>query len=203
MVGHIERFNPAVQTLEKIMKSGNHKIHAINTSRMSMTSERITDVDVIADLMIHDLDIVMFLVGEAPASVVANSTSVRASKDVDFVNALLNFDSGTIANLTASRITQNKIRTLSVSADFGYIEIDYINQDLHIYHQNSDVKLGPNDTYTLDIASERVLVRRTEPLMLELQNFFDAISGHDELKVTGADGLAVLSLVRQIQSLVG
>lgn len=199
MAGHIERFNPAVQTLSRILKSGNHKIFAMCASRMSMASKRISDVNVLLDLMIHDLDVVLSLVGAQPIAVAANSTRAKASDGADYVNALLTFEDGCIANLMASRITHNKIRTLNVSTDFGFVELDYINQDISIHRQDSDARLGPDNTYALDVASERVLVRRVEPLVLELQNFVEAVRGECAALITGADGLAALQLVQRIQ----
>ncbi len=203
MVGHIERFNPAVQLLEKIIKSGKHRIYGIDANRMSMVSSRIKDVDVVADLMVHDLDIVLSLMDRAPDKIVANGISAAPGKKPDYVNTLLSFGEGCVANITASRVTHNRIRDLSVSSDSGYITIDYMNQDLHIYRQDATSSLSTDDIFPLDISLERAMIRRVEPLNAELQNFVQASFGNEEPKVTGADGLAALKLVQQVQSLVG
>jgi len=201
-VGHIERFNPAVQLVSDLFKDGQHKIHAIDANRMSMVSSRITDVDVVADLMVHDLDIVLSLMGEMPKQVIANGVTVNQNDKPDHVNGLLTFANGTAANITASRITPNKIRELNITSDFGYVTVDYINQDVYIYRQNSGATKGFSDVYTLDVTQERALTRRIEPLVAELQNFVHAVMGQEKVKVTGEDGLAALKVVNQVQQAV-
>lgn len=202
-VGHIERFNPAVQKLSEILE-GRSRIHAIDVHRMSKASRRITDVDVVMDLMVHDLDIVLSLVQQPVAKVTAQGVTVDGSPGSDYVTALLTFASGTMASLTASRITQNKIRTLNLTSDLGFMMLDFIDQKLAIYQQGGDSLIGSQTpewgNFAIDIAMERVLVRNAEPLVLELQHFMDCVARGATPKVTADDAIAVLRLVRTIQA---
>lgn len=205
LVGHIERFNPAIQQLP-VLFGGNPKILSIDARRLSATSNRIKDVDVISDLMVHDLDIVMSLVNTDISSVKANGVKLNNNSQGDHVTALLKFENGAIANLTASRITPNTIRKLSITTDAGLIEVDYMNQSVEVYLQDK-VRVTNNDVahfgdYALDIVMERVLVRRTEPLQVELSHFIDIIKNDGQPLVSGEDGLKAFKLVRQIQNCI-
>ncbi|MBF0605429.1 MAG: Gfo/Idh/MocA family oxidoreductase [Nitrospirae bacterium] len=199
LVGHIERFNPAVQTLAAILSQG-CRIHAIDIRRMSRASARITDVDVIADLMTHDLDIVMSLIQEPIRQIVASSVQTADSPGSDYVTALLSFSGGAMASLTASRITQNKIRELNITADLGWITVDLIRQELCIFHQGGGHQRGiPGPHYGLDYAIERVTVKHAEPLAVEIQHFVDAVRGHTAPLTTGQHALAVLKATQIIR----
>ena len=202
LVGHIERFNPAVQQLS-ILLDGNQTVQAIDAKRLSSVGKRITDVDVVADLMVHDLDIVMALVKSDVVSIEAQAVSTFGSPGGDHVVALLRFANDSIACLTASRITQNTVRNLAVTTDVGFIEVDYIDQSIEVFLQDK-VKMPRGGTsrfgdYALDIAMERVQVRRTEPLQMELSHFAQMVREDVPPLVPGEDGLAVLQLVWQIQ----
>lgn len=204
LVGHIERFNPAVQQLSLLL-DGNQTIQAIDARRLSSVGKRITDVDVVADLMVHDLDIVMALVKEEIVSVEAQAVRTFGSPGGDHVIALLRFANDSVACLTASRITQNTVRKLTVTTDVGFIDVDYIDQSIEVYLQDT-VKMPRGVSqfgdYALDIAMERVQVRRTEPLQMELGHFVQVIM-EDLVPLTpGEDGLAALRLVRLIQDCV-
>ena len=201
LVGHIERFNPAVQQLALLL-DGNQIIQAIDARRLSSVGKRITDVDVVADLMVHDLDIVMALVKEEIVSVEAQAVRTFGSPGGDHVIALLRFANDSVACLTASRITQNTVRKLTVTTDVGYIDVDYIDQSIEVYLQDT-VKMPKGVSqfgdYALDIAMERVQVRRTEPLQMELGHFVQVIMEDLAPLTPGEDGLAALRLVRLIQ----
>lgn len=201
LVGHIERFNPAVQQVAAFLQK-DVKVYAIDTRRLSSVGKRITDVDVVLDLMVHDLDIVLALMQREVVSVSAAGVKVYNSPGGDYVTSLLRFAGGSIATLTASRISQNTVRKLSVTTDHGLIEVDYMNQSIEVYQQDEVV---PNSgraaaffDYALDIAMERVLVRRSEPLQLELGHFVDAIRSQTPPAVTGAQALESLRLVWKI-----
>lgn len=205
MVGHVERFNPAVQQLAHILDGG-RKIYAIDARRMSWASSRVTDVDVVLDLMVHDLDVVLSFVRRPVSSVVATGVHAHDSLGEDYVSAILGFSTGTMATLTASRITQTKVRELSLTTDIGHMTIDYINQQLLVYRR------GPNESdgdmwwseggYVLDNVVDRVLIRNQEPLLLELQSFIDAVQRGMKPLVTGEEALAALQLAWQIQEQV-
>ncbi len=200
MVGHVERFNPAVRQLAAIMEEG-HKVHAIDVRRLSAVSARITDVDVVADLMVHDLDIVLSLIKSPVNEVIAKAVSTR-NHGGDYVVALVSFEGGELASLTASRITQNKVRELSVTTDHAQIQMDYSTQTLNVIRQGDGaVKRMPGDlgNYKLDIAMERAEVRIGEPLVLELRHFIECIQRERCPLVGGQEALETLRLVWRIQ----
>lgn len=206
LVGHIERFNPAVSQLREIVRDG-HRLLAVEARRMSAVSGRITDVDVVTDLMVHDLDIVLDLVGDEVVDVTARGVMRGGAPGDDFVTALLTFASGTLATLTASRITQNQIRQLQVTTDQRFFTADYSNQELLIYRQGriGGIDDGPAEDasrYVLDVGTERVFVRRIEPLVAELGHFLAVASGEAEPLVTGQQALTALRLVWEIREQV-
>ncbi|HIJ82593.1 MAG: Oxidoreductase [Magnetococcales bacterium] len=203
LVGHIERFNPAIQKLTTLLSQG-QRIYAMDVRRMSRASARITDVDVIADLMTHDLDIVMTLIDRPITGIVASGVHTPDSTGGDYVSALLSFDGGAMATLTASRITQNKVRELSVTCDLGWIVCNFMTQQLSIYRQNpmdgTDLGTTRKPHYDVDLSIERIAVRQAEPLAMELQHFVDAVRGHTPPLVTGHQALAVLKATQTIRS---
>jgi len=204
MVGHIERFNPVVLQLARIIESG-VAVHAIEARRLSAASKRITDVDVVADLMIHDIDIILSLIKSPVADVIARGVSVDGTDSCDYVTALITFENGTLAPVTASRITQNKVRELNVTTEKGLIFIDYIMQNLLVYQQSQPFKERPSQRlgeYALDIAMERAFVRHEEPLQSELKHFIDSILRGYEPMVTANQALDAMRLVWRIQEIV-
>ena len=133
MVGHIERFNPAVEQMGKLL-SDTSKIRSLTAQRMSAASGRITDVDVAMDLMIHDVEVIQSLVKSPVINVQAASVKTKESPEgKDYISALLEFANGATANITASRITQSRVRTLAVTTDTNYIDLDFINQSINVH----------------------------------------------------------------------
>ncbi|MEO5376495.1 MAG: Gfo/Idh/MocA family oxidoreductase [Magnetococcus sp. DMHC-6] len=204
LIGHVERFNPAVRQLSSILPR-NHEIYAIDARRMSAASSRITDVDVVSDLMIHDLDIALALVNKPIRDLTAKGLSINGSVGEDYVSALLQFEGGTLVSLTASRITQNKIRELQLSTNLGFITLNYATQDLFIYRQGyggahvlqSEVDVG----YRLDLAIDRIFVRSEEPLMAELRHFVHCVQEGMTPLVTGQQAYEAMQLVWEIREL--
>jgi len=202
MVGHIEQFNPSVQALAEILSNGDY-IQAIETRRMSAASNRIEDVDVIMDLMIHDIEIVLSLIKSPVTNIDAQAVS-KGSKGNDYVTALLSFENGAIANLTASRITQNKIRTLDVTSTLGFMSLDFMDQSLCIYHQGRNPMFEKKEppvwaNYPVDISMEKVAVRNKDQLTLELRHFVAKCIKNEKPLITGQDALNTLKVVWQIQ----
>jgi predicted dehydrogenase len=206
LVGHIERFNPAVEQLDRIL-AVDHDVLAIDARRMSAVSSRITDVDVVTDLMVHDIDIVLELVGEPVVDVSARGVMRGDAPGDDFVTALLTFANGALATFTASRVTQNQVRELQVTTPERFFTVDYSNQELLIYRQGRiggiDDESADAGRYVLDVGTERVFVRRSEPLVVELSHFVDVVRGNEPPRVTGAQALEALRLVWQIREQVG
>jgi predicted dehydrogenase len=202
LVGHVERFNPVVRQLGEILRGS--VVHAVDVRRMSALSARITDVDVVADLMIHDIDVVLSLLGTEVTDVFAQGVPSATGGGHDYVTATLRFAGGSMATLTASRITHNKIRELNVTADIGYVTANYINQELLIHSQaQTSGSIGEGGgSYVLDLAIERVLIRPEEPLDVEIRHFVDAVQHGTPPLVSGQDALHAMRFVWEIQRLL-
>ena len=185
-VGHIERFNPAVDALRKAALQPRF----IEVHRLSPFSPRSLDVDVVLDLMIHDLDIVLCLDGSGAVQVDAVGVPVLTSK-VDIANARLRFASGLIANLTASRVSAEKVRKFRVFSPKTYISLDFAARSAQVYRLIQG-QAGP------EITSERFAAPDEEPLRRQLTAFVAAVQNRSVPAVTGADGLRALSLAHTI-----
>jgi predicted dehydrogenase len=177
--GHLERFNPAVIALESaITQPLFFEIH-----RMSEFSPRSLDVDVVLDLMIHDLDIVLSLTGSAPEEIRAAGISILSAK-VDIANVRLQFPGGCIANFTASRVSTERVRKLRLFQPHEYISLDYSRQDA--------VRFRVGEGMKIDFAP--LPVEKDEPLRLEIESFIACVVDRSQPRVTGAQGLAALDL---------
>jgi predicted dehydrogenase len=171
---------------------------------MSAVSGRITDVDVVSDLMVHDLDIILDLV---PSPLVElDARAVRGpQRGIDYVVALLGFENGAMASVTASRITQNQVRTLEVTTDQRFFTVDYPSQELLIYRQGRIGGLDPEtdaSRYVLDVGTERVFVRRIEPLAAEMAHFIAVVRGTEAPLVSGHQALSAMRVVWSIKRLL-
>lgn len=178
-VGHLERFNPAVAAVKEVVKLPLFfEIH-----RLSIFSPRSLDVDVVLDLMIHDLDIVLWLTGMMPEEVRAAGISILSRK-VDIANARLAFPNGCIANLTASRVSTERVRKLRLFQPFEYISVDYGRQDA--------VRLSVNSQ--MQVSGGMLPVRKAEPLRLQLEGFLRAVRTGESPTVSGEDALRALEV---------
>lgn len=181
-VGHLERFNPAVEALENLISEPKF----IEVQRLGSFSARSLDIDVVLDLMIHDLDIILALIKDEVN--VIKSTGIHVLSDkIDIANARLEFNSGCIATLTASRVHQGKVRKLRIFEPASYYAVDYIDQEVKVFPLNG----RQTDIKTLKIKKE-------EPLKKELQNFFKCIKDKKLRKVSGEEGLRVLKLAYNV-----
>jgi predicted dehydrogenase len=178
-VGHLERFNPAIIALEAaIGKPLFFEVH-----RLSEFSPRSLDVDVVLDLMIHDIDIVLSLTREIPEEIRAAGIRILSEK-VDIANVRLQFPSGCIANLTASRVSTERVRKLRLFQPHEYISLDYSRQDA--------VRFRVKPPMAIDFSP--LPVAKDEPLRLELEGFFESIATRRAPKVTGEQGVAALEV---------
>jgi predicted dehydrogenase len=176
-VGHLERFNPAVIALGAVVtKPLFFEIH-----RLSEFSPRSLDVDVVLDLMIHDIDIVLALTGEIPEEIRAAGISILTPK-VDIANVRLQFPGGCVANLTASRVSTERVRKLRLFQPHEYISLDYTRKDV--------VRFRVKPPMAIDFAP--LPVTKDEPLRLELEGFFQSMITREMPRVTGAQALAAL-----------
>jgi predicted dehydrogenase len=178
-VGHLERFNPAILALEKLATLPLFfEVH-----RMSVFTLRSLDVDVVLDLMIHDLDIVLALAGSPLKEIRAAGISILSPK-VDIANVRLEFENGCIANLTASRVSTDKVRKLRVFQPRQYISIDYAKQAAATFTVG-----GPEG-----IAFEQLPIETGEPLKLQFDAFLDSITTRVKPKLDGATARKTLEI---------
>ena len=203
LVGHVERYNPAVEQMAKIL-SDTSKIRSLTAQRMSAASGRITDVDVAMDLMIHDVEVIQALVKSPVVKV--HAASVNGGKD--YISALLEFANGATANLTASRITQARVRTLTVTTDTNYIDMDFINQSINVHSQGRMPYVNQEEipewmNYGLKGSVEQLFIPTNQPLQAELAHFIDCVNGKAQPRVTGEDALDALRVVWKIQDKLG
>ena len=182
-VGHLERYNAGVMALiERVEKPRFIEVHRLGTF-----VERATDVDVVTDLMIHDIDIVMALVDAKIKDIAAVGTSVLTDH-VDIANARLEFDNGAVANVTASRVSNKRFRRIRVFSKASYYGLDYADQQLEI------VRAEPNvaDSERPNIVSETLPLEPKPPLDAELADFVNAIRQGTTPPVDGRVGLEAL-----------
>jgi predicted dehydrogenase len=186
-VGHSERFNPAVTAaLPHITRPGFVEVHRLGT-----LPGRSLDIDVVFDLMIHDLDVLLATVGGEVTSIEAVGVPVLTPR-VDIANARLRFASGCIANITASRISRDRVRKVRFFQPHSYVSIDYASQELELWG------LRPNGAGSATIEGGKVEIPRGEPLELELIDFIEAVTERRAPRVTGEDGRRALALAQRI-----
>ena len=182
-VGHLERFNPAIAALRKLVTVPLFfEIH-----RLSLFSPRSLDVDVVLDLMIHDLDIILALTGKMPEEIRAAGISILSPK-VDIANVRLAFPGGCVGNLTASRVSTERVRKIRLFQPRQYLSLDYARQDLVAFSVGEDRQIG----------FQSVPVEKDEPLRRELASFLRAVQNRAAPEVTGEDGLRALRVAKEI-----
>ena len=186
-VGHTERFNPAVTAALPLVSNPRF----VEIHRLGTFPERSLDIDVVFDLMIHDLDVLLATVGGDVAAVEAVGVPVLTSR-VDIANARLRFTSGCIANVTASRISRDRVRKVRFFQRDAYISIDYASQEVERY------TLGTRQGALPAIEGGRLDIPRDEPLRIELLDFVTAVRANGVPRVTGADGRRALALAERI-----
>lgn len=193
LIGHLERYNPALRAVaSKVAEPKYIEVHRLGTF-----VERATDVDVITDLMIHDLDLVLSLVDEQPSKVQAIGSSV-ITDHVDLANVRLEFPSGAVANITASRVSNKRFRRFRLFGPEGYYGINLMDQELDIVTKGDTPEGG--DFPELNV--EHVKFDTEQPLQVELAHFIEVAQGQAMPMVTGLQGLRALQLAEQIQSIM-
>ncbi len=191
-VGHVERFNGAVRALHQIIKTPGF----IECHRLSPFSERGTDVDVILDLMIHDIDVILSLVKSPVTQVNAVGVPVLTDR-VDIANARLGFASGCVANVTASRVSVDRVRKIRVFQPDTYISLDYASQEIALYRRlPADPSSRP--PRPPQIVREEVAVEKEEPLRLELTSFLGSVRERTRPEVSGEEAVEALRVASQI-----
>jgi len=197
-VGHVERFNPAVRELQRRILGGDiGRLFQVQARRQGPFPARIRDVGVVIDLATHDLDVMSHIAGSTVNRVYAETEQRIHTEHEDILNALLQFQNGTLAVLQVNWLTPTKIRELSVLGERGLLVCNYLTQEL-TYFRNADVEPGRHDVPDLQGVSEGDVVphpvTRAEPLQLELESFVRAVRGEAHLEVDGEAGLRALHL---------
>lgn len=199
-VGHLERFNPAVRaTLPLITRPMFFEVH-----RLSPFTPRSLDVDVVLDLMIHDLDVVLSLVNSPVKEVRAVGLPVLTNK-VDIANVRMEFDSGCVANFTASRVSTERVRKLRFFQPNQYVSVDYSRKDVFVLtvKQTADASSPAGQPFAMpDIVPSKPEVVQEEPLHAELRSFLQSVETRSKPVVTLEDGRRALSVALDILSAI-
>jgi predicted dehydrogenase len=192
-IGHLERFNAGVMALAE------HIDHPrfVEIQRMGEFVERATDVDVVSDLMIHDIDIILSLMGSELQSVSAVGTPVLTNR-VDIANARLEFANGAVANVVASRVSDRKTRRIRVFQERKYLSLDFIEQTIDIAYPH----LAKGATRP-EIVRERIQVVPVKPLDREIEAFVACVREHRRPLVDGRVGLEALNVALKVRDCMG
>jgi len=198
-VGHIERFNPVFTELKHVIED--MTLIGINMRRLSPFDTSNTDVDVVRDLMIHDLDLAVNAVGQDIEGINAWGRSINTGS-MDHVVASLSFKGGPIATLFASRVTEQKVRAIEVIAAGAYVEADLLNKSILVHRRTFPQYLDNHNItkYRQESVIERIHVPMYEPLMLELRHFTECVRDGQPTQVPGSDGLRALQLAETVAS---
>ncbi len=188
-IGHLERYNAGVMALARHISQPRF----IEAHRMSGFVARATDVDVISDLMIHDIDIILSLVNSEIVGIAAVGTPVLTDH-IDIANARLEFANGAVANVIASRVSRDKSRRIRVFQEHRYLSLDFIEQHLDVVYPRD----RPGDEWP-EIVSERVTIEPVKPLDAEIADFVDCVRARREPLVSGEVGVEALEVALAVK----
>ena len=195
MVGHIERFNPVFTELMKVL--GNERILALSFRRLSPFDSRASDANVIQDLMIHDIDLLCALSAAPVTCIKSQGISVYSNKP-DHVQALVGLEDGIVADFTASRITESKVRQIEVTAQNAFIVANLLDRSLEIMRQTRFVPgMERSTTYRQENVVEKVYVPMSEPLRVEFTHFAECVSTKTRPKTDGGSAMKALRVCEQ------
>jgi predicted dehydrogenase len=208
--GHLERFNPAVTAARQHL----HQPMFFESHRLSIFTPRSLDVDVVLDLMIHDLDIVLSLVASPVREVRAVGLPVLSNK-VDIANVRLEFENGCVANFTASRVSTERVRKLRFFQPHQYLSLDFARQDLLMIDVTAAAGMDPAKLAALaqlaqqsgqhpsaGLSLKKITVEQGEPLRLEIASFLNAVRTRTTPQVTAEEGRAALALALEINQAI-
>jgi len=201
-VGHVERFNGAVQELRKIVE----RPVLIESRRLGPFVPRVQNDSVVMDLMIHDIDIVLGLVDSEPRRMNALGRSILSSQP-DVANVQILFDSGAMATITASRATEEKIRTLSITQPDAYIVLNYADQDIQIHRRAAQEYTLNRESIRYRQASfvERLFVHKDNPLKLEIRHLIsaaNAAAATGQVELAETEDLRSLAVALEIERMI-
>jgi predicted dehydrogenase len=181
-VGHVERYNPAITAVAPILKN----VLYVEAERLGVFVGRSLDIDVLLDLMIHDLNLVLSFLGQRVVDVRAVGVAVMTEK-VDITNVRIEFENGAVANLTASRVSQDRVRKIRFFSREAYISVDTKEQEVKGY------RLSGKTVLPIEVA-----VTKQEPLRAELEAFVECVRTRTRPLVSGEDGLAAVELAIRV-----
>ncbi len=200
--GYIERFNPALQAIQKLDIS----LKFIECHRLSPFTFRSADIGVVLDLMIHDIDIILYLSKSKVKRIDAVGVNVISDKE-DIANARIQFENGCVANITASRVSFEPMRKIRLFSENSYITLDYQKQDALIYKKSPKLTLKSIDTKSKNVSTikdlknfsfgdllkiERIKMNNQEPLRKELESFINCIKNGEQPVVSGEEGIKAI-----------
>lgn len=188
-VGHLERFNPAIAALEQELTAAKF----IESHRLAPYNPRGTEVNVVLDLMIHDIDIILDVVDSDVEKIDASGTSVL-SRDIDIANARIVFKNGCVANVTASRVSNKTDRKMRIFQNDAYLSVDFQNRELAVYRKGDD-EMYPGIP---NIDMRKTKFDESDALLTEIDHFLTTITNKSSPKVTGQDGKRALQTAIQI-----
>ncbi len=207
MVGHVERFNPALKALLDEVRHARF----VEAHRLSPYRFRSTDIGVVLDLMIHDIDIILAVTGSEVTEVRAAGCNIITPKHEDIANARLTFANGCVANITASRISQQPMRKIRFFTPEAYVTVDMHKREAYIYRKSEKFKgLDPS---TIDVSQigdplywvfhefiqmEKVQIEEEEPLKAEIRDFLSAVRDHSEPRVPGEHGMRAIKVAFEV-----
>ena len=207
--GYIERFNPALEAIKKLDVS----LKFIECHRLSPFTFRSADIGVVLDLMIHDIDIILYLSKSKVKKIDAVGVNVIADKE-DIANARIQFENGCVANITASRVSFEPMRRIRLFSENSYISLDYQKQEVLIYKKSPKLTLKSIDTGNKGVSNitdlknfsfgdmlkiERIIMDNQEPLRKELESFIDCVKNGKQPVVSGEEGIVAIKIADVIR----
>ncbi len=196
-VGHIERFSPVFQKLGQVLQS--EEPLAFEAHRLSPYSDRASDVSVVFDLMIHDIDLLLELIPSPVTQITASGNRASKLGYLDYVTATLTFANGAIATLTASKVTHRKVRKIAVHCKNALVEADFLHNEISIYRQGSSSSDYGQVSYQRDCLIEKVHIDPIDKLHAELEHFINCVRGGSQPSVGGEQALKALKLASEVE----
>lgn len=200
MIGHIERFNPVVNEIKQRIASGElGNIFKIHTQRLSPPRIGDQNVSVVVDLATHDIDVMLYLTGQSPTKIFAQTSSYFHKKE-DLVSAVLNFNNNFFGIVEASWLHPTKTRSLSILGENGFYLANYLTQELFFYKQNKQLFNNSYDPFSAVTKADvvKIAFQSQEPLYLELKAFVESLLNNKPMPVSEIDGLRALEIAYKI-----
>ncbi len=197
MIGHIERFNPAIQELKVRLQKGElGEIYKIDVQRIGPFPSRITDVGVIVDLSVHDLDVINYLIEDTPVRIYAETQQRLHPKHEDSVTALIRYSQGALAVLNINYLSPTKTRQLKIFGKKGMFLVNYLDQELYFYENKGFTTDNWESVSEGDM--KKITIPKKELLQLEIESFVRCIKEDTEPAISGEHGLSSLKIAHAI-----